>query len=278
MSNETEADHPVRFAQEVALRGYLDSRRTDVRRYAGQKFSHAAIWTLHRECFTRDIGVNLINSYLAIPLLTPMQVAHWLEKAGFQKAEGLSTKIPSGLPTRFQKKMEQDLHLEFFGENGPFERGTPLDLSFRNLLKEEIRALSRQRASATDLVASVLPIGVGYLLFRKSVHSVSEIGRRIASTLAKKHAVSHFVLGKHLGSVFYNIFPTSPTKNEILLATGMTVFLIAVLTSFVHLISFSAQNRLGVHERKLNQLLDSLEMKLILEMHRPVDPLTPTKY
>jgi hypothetical protein len=118
------------------------------------------------------------------------------------------------------------------------------------------------------MAGSAVTLLAAYRWFHNTSLGPFEMGKKLARTHAHKKAVSHFFLGRKVGSVFYQAFPVAPSKTEIMVATAIVVFALSALTLVTVVFSDPVQHRLGIHRRQLLKLLDSLESKMVLLAHR----------
>jgi hypothetical protein len=87
-------------------------------------------------------------------------------------------------------------------------------------------------------------------------------GSTLAAYIAHQMAVSNFFLGPTLGSFYYSVFPAAASTGLIVASTGAVLMSLAVLASFSGIITDPVQSRLGLHQRRLNRLIDCLERQL----------------
>jgi hypothetical protein len=90
------------------------------------------------------------------------------------------------------------------------------------------------------------------------------MGEKLARASAKANAAESFFLGKGLGSAYYTFFPPHLSQSDILLATVPILFGVALITWIVTFLSDPVQYGLGLHRRRLERLLVSLENRHLL--------------
>jgi hypothetical protein len=81
----------------------------------------------------------------------------------------------------------------------------------------------------------------------------------MASAITTKMAAASFPLGAGLGGMWYSAFPVAPSAAIAVSTTGGILALAAVVTAFSGIISDPIQRKLGLHEKRLNRLVDALE-------------------
>jgi hypothetical protein len=74
-----------------------------------------------------------------------------------------------------------------------------------------------------------------------------------------------FPMGGALGSVWYALFPVAPSAVLITALTGGLLAASTVASAFAGVVADPVQRRLGLHQRRLQRMLDALER----QMHDP---------
>jgi hypothetical protein len=87
-------------------------------------------------------------------------------------------------------------------------------------------------------------------------------GGGLAAALAQHAAISNFALGSTLGGLYYSVFPASASMGLVVASTGTVMAALAILTSFSGIITDPIQYKLGLHQKELNKLIDSLQKEL----------------
>ena len=96
------------------------------------------------------------------------------------------------------------------------------------------------------------------------------MGNRLARKMAHDKAASGFVFGEKLGSTFYNVFPPEPTRAQVYLATFGVGILLTAFSVFAAVMSDPLRKNLGLHKKKLNELIENLEERLFLQIKKEV--------
>jgi hypothetical protein len=272
-----------------SIENYFASRRAQVNSFVDQHFSLSGTLAIHRRTLGFDLIRNVLNAYFAMPCMAVKKAVAWLETLGMDRLAYLLNLLPSGLRTDYQKEVERlvarellslpdalieemkkDPALEsWMGSGGLSELQALFGArSLQPQLQSDLLAYSSRRAGITEMAGSVVTLFAAYRWFHNSSLGAFEMGRRLASEHAHKNAVSHFFLGKKVGSVFYKTFPVAPSKNEIMIATIIVVVALSALTLLTVILSDPVQHRMGIHRRQILKLLDSLESKMVLLVHR----------
>jgi hypothetical protein len=240
-----------------------------------------------------------LNAYFAVPCLAVKKAVSWLETLGMDRPAQLLGLLPSGLRTDYQKEVERLVTRELLqlplakarSEQDPnalldemkkdvtlaawLEKASGSELqdlfspqTLRAQLGPELLAYSSRRSGITEMAGSAVTLLAAYRWFHNSSLGAFEMGKRLASSHAHEKAVSHFFLGKRIGSVFYKTFPVAPSRSEIMIATACVMVALSALTLVTVVLSDPVQHRMGIHRSQLLKLLDSLESKMVLLAHR----------
>lgn len=281
------------------IEGYFASRRHQVDTFVDQHFSIPGTLEIHRRTLGFDLVRHVLNAYFAVPCMAVKKAVSWLETLGMDRLAQLLNLLPSGLRTDYQKEVEhlvgRDLlQLPLGKYRGEIEVNALLDEMkkdpilkswlekqggaelqelfsprvLQSQLKPDLLAYSSRRAGITEMAGSIVTLLAAYKWFHNSSLGAFEMGRRIAGEHARNKAVSHFFLGRKVGSVFYQAFPVAPTKSEIMIATAIVVVALSALTLITVVLSDPVQHRMGIHRKQILKLLDSLESKMVLLAHR----------
>ncbi len=208
------------------------------------------------------------------------------EKIGWTSLGALFLKIPKGIKTGYQKKIEQVVALEFL-EWDPDSKKTDHGLlsliqqnsilsavldsknhhifSMTNDFRDVLDRYSAGRAMISDLSGSVLTLLVGWIYFGDKTLGLLGLGNRIASRLAQDRAADKFFLGKGLGSGFYKMFPPHPSRYQIVLATLFVGLMLTIFSLITTALSDPCLKKLGLQEKKLEIFLDDLESTLSIQ-------------
>jgi hypothetical protein len=288
-------DYPkaeIEQAVTEAMRGYLASRRERVRPFTERHFSVPGALRLNARAVGLDVLRTPFNVLWAGPyLLSRVAVSIW-RLTGTAPPRWLE-RVPAGFKTDVERQVEWLIYSEWL--ELPFEQGnrrsthdalfaeilahpaiTALLLpelirlddlgqrqSFRERLQQFLGAYTASRTVAADLTGSLLNLAAGAAAFQKLTPGTLSMGQAAAAALAQHLAVSNFALGPTLGSLYYAVFPAAVPAGLLAGTIGGLLLALGVLTAFAGLITDPVQQALGLHERKLQRLLDALEQALL---------------
>jgi hypothetical protein len=282
---------PVDQAENIvdeAIRRYFDSRRDRISGFVDRHFSPKGAWTLNKKAFGRDLYRAPLNVALvgpAVGLKAAAKGVDKLTKSNF--AERLDTK-----KFYFQTDVARELEWQIYTDllEVPFDQSGRH--SVKDALSEEIfnnrgfsKALdaavqsavasaggrNRQqletllasyvetRAANAEVVNLAICLVPGAAIAHKVTPGVLSLGPTMASAITTKMAAASFPLGAGLGGMWYSAFPVAPSAAIAVSTTGGILALAAVVTAFSGIISDPIQRKLGLHEKRLNRLVDALE-------------------
>lgn len=133
------------------------------------------------------------------------------------------------------------------------------DAAFRARLEGALTDYTGARAAAAEITTGLMTLGGGAMAFQKLTPGALALGPAIAASLAHGAAVSSFPLGAAAGGVWYAMFPAAASPALVAGATAGVMGVAALAAAFAGMIADPAQRALGLHERRLNALIDALE-------------------
>lgn len=273
-----------------ALDLYFEGRAGRIQSFVQTQLKIQDCYQLQKRHFFKDVLKNPVNALWAIPYFSIRKAVETSEKLGWDKGAIVFAKIPASFKTDFQKEIERMIAVEVFGLSS--ERGNVCELSMalqQTGLKESLEehewqqllSLARSQVRScvsefcakqngfTDLVSSGGLVLVSELLFKDRSMDIFAIGRKIASLWAKNEATSKFAFGKTLGRAFYSVAPPpAPTTTQVIITTGLGILLLALFSTTVGVLSHPLQVKLGFRQRQLENLLDTVNGKLLIELTR----------
>ncbi|MEL5877946.1 DUF6635 family protein [Cereibacter sphaeroides] len=275
MDAETEA------ALVAAGRRYFADRRAKVPGFVRRTFGLRGTLGLHRHALGWDILKAPINV-----ALSPLFVA---SRLGALAADGLSARgiarwlrarrilLPTAVARETERRIVADL-LELPWRQGG--SGSSRDALAEAMLAEPaLRALIQRRLEAgvearvaarlgdysgtrsavAEMTTAMGTLGAGALAFNALTPGVLSLAPALSAILAHQAALAAFPLGGALGSVWLGLFPAAASP----LQTGAVVVSLmmtgSILAAFAGVVADPIQTRLGIHDRRLNRLIDALE-------------------
>lgn len=277
----------VAHALEGALHRYLEARKQEIPKEWADIVRVENCRQIQRRHFFLDLVLTPLNTLWAIPYLTYKKFLEGAEKLGVDVPEAATSMVPKSFKTGFQREMERTLQTRLFALSGrghpdsALERELEADPVIRAAVpKHELQVLAHQaegdirKAVAdfcavhngfTDLAASVGMLWVGRKFFRDGSLDVFGFGRRIAAGWARDDAVKTFFLGEDVGDFWYGLAGApEPSRKQRLIATALSMLLLAIFATVVNVLSYPVQSRLGFKKKQLDRLLRSVEDRVLL--------------
>ncbi|UTF59344.1 DUF6635 family protein [Gilvimarinus sp. DA14] len=256
---------------------YFAQRRDAIPLFVCQHFRYPGAWSTNR----RALGWDLLRAPLNLlwaPFYLLSQLLAWLlHQAGLNSVARLLRKMPSGLQTQVQAYLMAQTQRQLLGLG---DGASPLrDAIAQTIVADEnlgrlsteqeqhlhkalVDALSQYaltRTATADIGNTLVATIAGAFTLQKFTPGGLAIGAVLAGVVANRLAVADFFLGPWLGSWYYALFPAEPETALLVLSTASVMALFAVFACFSGLISDPLQALLGIHQRRLEKMLYSLE-------------------
>lgn len=283
-------------AVETAIDNYIRSRREKIPSFVNRFFSFKGSLSLHRKGLGKDLYRSPLNIIWALPYTLSRIFAKGLDVYGKKEAAKIIEQIPQGFETDIQKEVKWLIYTELLelpyaivikdkdkksGHDALLNEileqpgiqdiiSSQLSLihekslvpDFRSSLERKIRKYTHSRTVAEDLSESIITLAVGYAAFHTFSPGAVSSGAALASAITKKAAISNFWLGSTVGQWYYGVFPVASSRQLFFISTASIMVLLAFVTTFSGILTDPLQNKLGLHQRRLQQLISSLEKDL----------------
>jgi len=275
-----------------AINRYIEQRYAKIPGFVKKYFSFKGALRLHRKALGADLYKGPLNISWSVPYVILKATAAIFKKAGSKRIPALFARVPHGFETNVQKEVKWLIYTELL--EIPYQQGKRSatrdalleeilnqpevasliveqfskiskksnDPEFRARLEENLREYSGSRTAAADLAGTIITLSVGATLFKQMTPGAMATGTAVATAIAQHSAVSNFVLGPALGSLWYSVFPASASMGLIVATTGTIMAAMSVVTSFAGIITDPIQTRLGVHQRRLQKFVDCIGKEL----------------
>lgn len=282
----------INSAIDRAIDQYIETRRAKIPDFVQKYFSINGALKLHKKAFSSDLYKGPINIFWALPYAGMKATTSLLKKMGNQKIPTYFEKVPRGFVTNVQKEVVWLIYTELL--ELPYRQGNRKsakdalleeilnqpevakllieqleqiharsnDPKFRQVLENNLMEYSASRTAAAELAGSIITLSVGAAMFKKMTPGAMATGSLVATAIAQQAAISNFVLGPTLGSVYYSIFPAAASMGLFVATTGTIMAALSLVTSFAGIIVDPMQAKLGLHQRRLKKFIDCLEIEL----------------
>lgn len=128
---------------------------------------------------------------------------------------------------------------------------------------------SGTRSAIAEFTAALVMLVIGAAVFQSLTPGAISMAPGVAEQVARTSAIAEFPLGTMLGAGWYGVFPVSPSPGLVILTVVTLVLLGAVVATFAGLIADPVQVRLGVHRRRLDRLVATLDAEIARLPERP---------
>ncbi|MEJ2619635.1 MAG: hypothetical protein P8163_05105 [Candidatus Thiodiazotropha sp.] len=244
----------------TAIASHIQACRQRIPQFVTDHYAWPGAWQLNRKAWGWDLAIAPLNFLLGFPnflLHLGSLIAEWL---GLHRAASGLRHWHLGLPTKVQQHLASQL------------QNTLLDLPERpdncdSATHRVIASLARQPAQlyiqtrnvAADITAGSIAAILGLILFSQFTPGSISAGSLLAKQLAKQQAIGDFLLGERLGELYYSLFPVSPSLGMVAVSLLTIMSVIAVVAAFSGIIHDPIQSATGIHQRRLNQMLNAIE-------------------
>ena len=284
-------------AVEAGARQYFANRRRRIKPFIDAHFSLPGTLALHKAALGWDIPKAPLNLSLAAPQLAMQVGAMAAGRLGAKRTQSflkrsilLETSVSREiewliftelleLPIVQKKRQSQHdaLSEAILGEPVVAEavEGALREIGrhgaepgFRERLSHAMTLYGITRNSAAEITTGLLNLGAGALTLNKLTPGAVSLGPALAAVISQQAAVSAFPFGGWLGGVWYGLFPVAPGLGLVMTTTGGLMLASATFAAFAGVISDPIQRATGLHQRRLEKMVDALERQFF-------DPTAP---
>jgi hypothetical protein len=283
----------IERAFRAAAQHYIDTRRTRLSYFSRRHYSFRGTITMHRAALGVDLLRAPLNLALALPHLLKMLVCTLFDRFGWRHAADWLRRLPTQLQTAVAREIDWLMWTEFLelphrSGDRVSERDALAELllaepdiaramtaakafaaqhsdnaDFNARLTESMARYTGARIAAAEIATALASTGVGGLVAHQLTPSAFTLGPALAALFAEYASILAFPLGTGLGGAWYAMFPAEPSWE---LVAGVTVGLLALssmIAAFAGIVADPVQRALGIHRRRLEKLVDSIETDLL---------------
>jgi hypothetical protein len=283
----------IERAFRAAAQRYIDTRRTRLSYFSRRYYSFRGTVTMHRAALGGDLLRAPLNLALALPHLLKMLVCTLFDRFGWRHAADWLRRLPTQLQTAVAREIDWLMWTEFLelphrSGDRVSERDALAELllaepdiaramtaakvfaaqhsdnaDFNARLTESMARYTGARIAAAEIATALASTGVGGLVAHQLTPSAFTLGPALAALFAEYASILAFPLGTGLGGAWYAMFPAEPSWE---LVAGVTVGLLALssmIAAFAGIVADPVQRALGIHRRRLEKLVDSIETDLL---------------
>ncbi|MCG8617184.1 MAG: hypothetical protein MI802_13275 [Desulfobacterales bacterium] len=286
----------IQPALDRAVDAYIASRREKIPGFVETHFSVTGAARLNRKAWGMDLVKAPVNLAWTLPY-TAFRAAGLLgEKTGLKWLQRLSKQLPSGFTTAVQKEINrliftELLELPMAAENDEeYPEAVPDALlaeilnqpeirdifqqhlamihhnaqqeGFRQALEQQLKEYAVDRTAVSEMAGNLISLSAGAGALGTMTPGGFSFGAGLAAAIAQQSAISNFILGPTLGSLYYTVFPATASAGLLVASTTSVLTVLAVLTAFSGVVTDPLQAKLGIHKKRLNRLVDGLAATL----------------
>lgn len=285
-------DALARRVVDDAVRRYIAACRQRVRPFVDAHFTVRGALRMHRAAVGWDIARAPLNLALAAPQAGVRLTGTALRRAGVRRLGNRLAVATLQARTDVARTLTWHLHAELL--QLPYTDGTRTfardslaetiladprltaavherlavvaarggDPGWRATLTHAMTEYTGSRTAAAEVTTALASLSGGALALNKLTPGALSLAPALAASLAQQAAIASFPLGAGLGAWWYGMFPVAPPAALVAGLTGGMLAGAVLLASFAGIIADPVQRRLGLHQRRLERMLDALERQL----------------
>jgi hypothetical protein len=279
----------VQTAVNDGVAAYIADRRVAIDEFVDNHYSFKGAWQLNKNAMGWDIAkapANLL--WMPVHFLSTLGKLS-ANKMGWTRASTLLSGVPAGFRTKVESEVEwlvytEFLHLpvvqkarqsesnllmEFILNNSDLSQyfGDKLAVIHeiaqydenRQKMEQKLHRYLNSRKAAAEITASLVAASANFAAHKSLSVGAIGIGQTVAAAFAYHSAVSSFAFGSSLGGLYYSVFPASVSAGLLVSVTGGIAAALGVIAAFGGIVADPMQRKLGLHQKKLHKLLDSIE-------------------
>lgn len=277
-----------------AVRRYFAARRARVPAFVDRHFCLKGSLALHRHALGKDVLRAPANVAMMLPTAAALGGAWGLRRLGVRRPADWLADRNLFLQTDVAREIQWLIHSELL--ELPYEDGARRcddDALAREILAD-VRVSSRietlqaeltahaddplakarlaaalesyggARTAAAEITNNLFMLGAGALTLKQVTPGVLSLGPALAAAIAHHVAIVSFPLGAGLGSLWYGVFPgAAPSLALVATTTAGLIAVAAMAASVSGVVTDPIQRELGLHQRRLLKLLDTLEQNFL---------------
>ena len=122
-----------------------------------------------------------------------------------------------------------------------------------------IDAYGASRAATSELSLALASLATGAFALQRFTPTVLSLGPALAGIIAVRAAIDSFPLGPALGSVWYGIWPVTPSVALSAAVTAGLLVVVSIAAAFSGILTDPLLRLLGLHRRRLHRMLRDME-------------------
>jgi hypothetical protein len=250
--------------------------------FVARHFTWPGTLHLHRAALGPDILRAPVNVVLS-PVLILCRLAGWgLRRAGRVRTGEWLLQRRLLLRTDVAARVEAAVLAELIGV--PCPPGTrpdraamaaAIDGALRtgpaaaDRIVDALAEYTGTRSALAEFTTALLALAVGGLAFQALTPGMISMAPGLAGAVSQTTAIADFPLGETLGAAWYGVFPVGPSPWLVAATMAGLVMAGAVVGAFAGTLADPVQARLGMHRRRLQRLMATIEAERAGRHDRP---------
>lgn len=275
----------IQRAVEEGARRYVAGCQGRVEGFVRRHYSFRGTLRIHRKALGWDVirvPLNIIWSLVALVLALTGLLAGVF---GLHRLKTWLGRVPPGLETDMDRQISwlvltELLQLPYEQRGRQSERDALMaeilrDPIFRQMLEErfdgglvpsrhpdfqsnlqkKLGEYGATRTGSADLAGNAALLITSKLAMGQAVFGAIGAGAALSVVVARWMAVSDFWLGSTIGSFYYGIVPVEVSTTVLLSVTLAVAVVLALISTFIGIVTDPLQVALGLHQRRLRKLI-----------------------
>jgi hypothetical protein len=239
------------------LDAYFAGCRARVPAFTRRHFGPLGTLRLHYEAIGLDLVRSPVNVLLVGPSLLLRLAAAALRTLRLEAAARWLATRRLVVETRLARRVAGLIAAELLGLDRLAEAaGRPVPHeAVEGLLAEYVAA----RDAVSELASGLLAIALSLSTLHVLAPSAFSLGPILAERYAEEEALSGFWAGRWAAGWYYSWWPAHASWSEIAAFTLGLMVVFSLVTTFMGLLTDPLQQALGLHDRRLQRLIATLE-------------------
>ena len=240
----------------TAVAAYADDCRSRIPAFVARHFGWRGTLPLHRLALGPDLLRAPFNVLLVGPTLF-LRLAAWVSRQiGLERLGAWLARRNLFVETDLARGVADLVLTELLGIT---PGNASLPPGWRERARDLIAEYVAARHAVAEFAAGFVTIGVGLALVHALTPSAISLGPILANELAQREAIEGFWLGSWAGAIYHGWYPAKASWPEVIGTTIAVMAGFALLATFMGLLTDPIQQALGLHRRRLQHLVATLE-------------------
>lgn len=293
--SQSQLQEDIQQAVISGIRQYFECCRQRVPGFIKQHFSYPAALATNRVAFGLDVLRAPVNLFWA-PLFALVSMIRFavgrFPRLGW--LHQLLGRFPAGFTTQVQTHISELVLRDLLQHDQPqgalswfiaeelralYQKNEKTDVDIKHFhaqaepVVEEALAQYRITRTATADITNTLSCTVlGAFAFQKFTPGGIGIALMLATTISAQLAATDFFLGEFLGTLYYSVFPPSPSLGVTLATIAGVLSLLSACAALSGVISDPIQAVTGLHRYRLKKMLNHMEQDMLRQSNNSFRP------